>query len=248
VTWRWCFYINLPVGGLSAFILLFFFHTPKAAKPAPATLKEKFLQMDPVGSVLVMGAIISYILAFQYGGQRRPWNDSVVIGLIVGFVVISVTFVAWEFANSHNDRAMVPPRLLRDRQIWSISLFTFFNAGTYFLSIYLLPVYFQSISGVSPIQSGVRNLPMIIALMIGTSLSGAVIGKTGIATLWLPFGAAVATIAAGLLYTLDTETKAGGWIGYQVLTGLGWGMSFQIPITIAQGTVPPSYDHRHVTL
>ena len=238
MTWRWCFYINLPVGGLSALIMLVSFQTPRAAKPAPATLKEKFLQMDVIGSALIMGAIITYILAFQYGGQTRPWNDSVVISLIGWFAVISVVFIMWEFVNSHNDRAMVPPRLLRDRQIWSISLFTFFNAGTFFLSIYLLPIYFQSIGGVSPIESGVHNLPFIIALVVGTSLSGVAIGATGIATPWLPFGAVMATVATGLFYTLDIDTT-GKWIGYQILAGFGWGISFQIPITIGQATAPP---------
>ena len=65
VSWRWCFYINLPIGGLSAAIIFFFFQTPVQAVPEAAPLKEKILQMDPLGVVLIMGATISYVLALQ---------------------------------------------------------------------------------------------------------------------------------------------------------------------------------------
>lgn len=82
VSWRWCFYINLPIGAISAFIILVFFKAPSAAKPKSATLCEKLMQMDPVGAILVMGAVISYILALHYGGQMYAWNSSQVVGLL----------------------------------------------------------------------------------------------------------------------------------------------------------------------
>ncbi|KAK2880182.1 hypothetical protein FQN49_000475, partial [Arthroderma sp. PD_2] len=74
VSWRWCFYINLPVGGVSGLIILLFFHTPSTAKPVMATWKERLLQMDPVGTAMIMGAIVAYLLAMQSGGQTKPWN------------------------------------------------------------------------------------------------------------------------------------------------------------------------------
>ena len=99
VTWRWCFYINLPIGGVSALIILLLFQTPKRAQPAAGTLREKLLQMDPVGTVLVMGAVISYILALQYGGQTAAWNSGKVIGLLVTFGVLVIIFAGWEYYN-----------------------------------------------------------------------------------------------------------------------------------------------------
>ena len=95
VNWRWCFYINLPIGAISAFIILLFFKTPSSAKPKSATWREKLLQMDPVGVILVMGAVISYILAMHYGGQTYAWNSSQVVGLLVGFVVLTAAFAFW---------------------------------------------------------------------------------------------------------------------------------------------------------
>ncbi|KAB5545755.1 major facilitator superfamily transporter [Coniochaeta sp. 2T2.1] len=232
VSWRWCFYINLPIGGLSAAIILFFFTTPSQAKPIAAPLKEKLLQMDPLGTAMMMGAIISYILALQYGGQEHPWDSSVVIGLLVGFVLIIAVFTVWEFYQG--ERAMVPPRIFKQRSVGGGSLFAFFYAGAYFVIIYYLPIYFQSIDNVGPTDSGVRNLPIILAVTLATIVSGGSITATGIATPLVIAGAAVATIGTGLIYTLDIGTGSGHWIGYQVLAGLGFGIAFQVPIIVGQ--------------
>ncbi|KAI1264694.1 major facilitator superfamily protein [Xylariaceae sp. FL1019] len=79
-TWRWCFYINLPIGAVSAAIIFVFFKTPPASKPEDASLVEKIRQMDLPGTALLMGAVISYILALQYGGQSHAWTSSVLGG------------------------------------------------------------------------------------------------------------------------------------------------------------------------
>lgn len=237
VSWRWCFYINLPIGAVSVVIIFFLFHTPAHAKPAPGTLREKLLQMDPVGTILVMGAVISYILALQYGGQTAAWNSGKVIGLLVAFVVLSIIFAAWEYFNG--ERSMIVPRLIASRNVWPNALFAFFFASSYFTIIYYLPIYFQSIDNVSPTQSGIRNLPLILAVTIGTILSGAVISKTGIATPFLPPMTAIAVVGTGLLYTLGIGSGHSKWIGYQVLAGFGYGFTFQIPIIYGQATSKP---------
>lgn len=237
VTWRWCFYINLPIGGISSAIILLFFTTPPQAKPMAAPLKEKLLQMDPAGTALMMGAVISYILALEYGGQTYPWHSSMVIGLLVGCVAILAVFAAWEFYQG--ERAMIEPRLMAKRSVAATSLFIFFYAGSYFVMVYYLPIYFQSIDGTSAISSGVHNLPLILAVTVGTIVSGALITATGIATPFAVGGSAVATVGAGLLYTLNIGTATSRWIGYQILGGIGWGFAFQIPIIIGQATTTP---------
>ncbi|CAK3779575.1 major facilitator superfamily transporter [Lecanosticta acicola] len=235
VSWRWCFYINLPIGAVSAAIILVFFKTPPAATPAKATIKEKFLQMDPLGVMLIMGALISFILALQYGGATKAWSSATVIGLLVGSFLMFIAFAALEVFQG--DRAMVPVRLMRERNIWVNNLYGFFFCGSYFVPLYYLPIYFQSIDDVSASQSGIRNLPLIISFSIVTILSGGFISKTGISTPLLPIGSAITTVAAGLLYTLDMGTGSGKWIGYQLLAGIGYGISFQVPIIVCQGTV-----------
>lgn len=237
VSWRWCFYINLPIGGISAAIILFFFHAPPQAKPVAAPFREKILQMDLVGCALIMGGVIAYILALQYGGQTMPWSSATVIGLIVGFILIFIAFAAWEVYNG--ERSMITPRLFKHRAVWVGSVFIFFFAGSYFVLVYYLPIYFQSIDNTTPTQSGVRNLPLILAVTVATILSGGSVSQNGIASPIAVGSAALATVGAGLLYTLDIGTGSGKWIGFQILAGFAYGAGFQIPIIIGQATAAP---------
>ncbi|CEI62816.1 putative efflux pump gsfJ [Fusarium venenatum] len=237
VSWRWCFYINLPIGGISAAIIFLFFKTPRAAIPVKAPLMEKFLQMDPLGIVLVMGLTISYILAVQYGGQAHAWDSSVVIGLLVGWIAISIVWAISCYVQG--ERSMIPVRILKDRTVWVMSAFAFIFAGSFFLAIYYIPIYFQSIHNASPTSSGVRNLPLILAVTFSTIASGGLVTATGRYQPLLIGGAAFATIGAGLLYLLDIDTSTGKWIGYQIVAGVGWGLAFQIPMIAVQGTVDP---------
>ncbi|KAK4191252.1 major facilitator superfamily domain-containing protein [Podospora australis] len=237
VTWRWCFYINLPIGGLSALLITFLFTAPAGAKPVQAPLKEKILQMDPLGTAIIMGGVITYILALQYGGQTEAWSDPDVIGLLVGFILIFILFGVWEWYNG--ERSMVVPRLFRRRAVWVCSLYSLLFAGSYFVVIYYLPIYFQAIDNTSPTESGVRNLPLILSVTVATIIGGAAVSATGYATPLAVGGAAIATIAAGLLYTLDIGTGTAKWVGYQILGGIAWGAAFQIPIIVSQATAAP---------
>jgi undecaprenyl pyrophosphate phosphatase UppP len=110
LTFFQCFYINLPIGAVAAVVIFFLFVMPEDARPAQATSREKLLQLDLIGAALMMGLIIACILALQYAGQTHPWNSSVVISLLVGFVAILAVFVAWEIFQK--ERAMIVPRLV----------------------------------------------------------------------------------------------------------------------------------------
>jgi MFS family permease len=237
LSWRWCFYINLPIGLVSAVIIFFYFQLPSAAKPTPASWKERLLQMDFIGCIMVMGGVVAFVLAMEYGGLKKAWNSAEVVSLLVEFVGIVIIFCIWE--TWQGERAMIVPRLMRDRHVCVASIFTFFFSGSYFIIIYYLPIYFQSITGATPYESGLRNLPLIIAVTVGSLATGGVVGFTGIATPAAVLGSAIATVAAGLLFTLDMNTPASKWIGYQVLGGIGWGMGFQVPIMIGQATAKP---------
>ena len=162
VSWRWCFYINLPIGGVSAVIILIFFTAPKAAKPQPAPFKEKILQLDLGGAFILMAAVVCLILALQWGGTTKPWSDPDVIGTLVGFFVIIAVFIVNEWWM--DERALMVPRLMKQKTLALMSSYTLFNAASFFVLIYYLPIYFQSIDGVSASQSGVRNLPLILGI------------------------------------------------------------------------------------
>ncbi len=109
------FYVNLPVGGASALVILLFFQTPAASKPLKASWREKFLQMDPFGTFTIMAAIVCYLLALQWGGVTKPWSSGSVIGVLVAFGLLLIVFgvVEWWMG----DRAVLQGSLLGQREI-----------------------------------------------------------------------------------------------------------------------------------
>jgi MFS transporter, DHA2 family, glioxin efflux transporter len=111
------FYVNLPVGGVSAAIILLIFHTPKAAKLAYGTsLREKILQMDIIGTATILVSIVLLVLALQWGGVTKAWNSSAIVGTVVGFAIVLTIFIANEWYQG--ERSLLAPSVLRRRHIW----------------------------------------------------------------------------------------------------------------------------------
>lgn len=232
VSWRWCFYINLPIGGAATVAVLFFFHLPAAGKPKPATLKEKILHLDLVGVALAMGGITALILALQYAGTTHAWDSSVVIGLLVGFVVIMVALVAWEIWL--DEYSMMLPRLWKTRSLPTAAFFQFFFMGAYIVILYYLPIYFQSILDASPIRSGVNNLPLVLAAAFFALAGGAVVAATGHAQRVMMGGSMLTTVALGLLILLDVDTSTARWVGFQLFIGAVMAFAIMHGLTVAQ--------------
>jgi hypothetical protein len=229
------FYINLPIGGLSAGIILLFFQTPKQAKVLQADLKEKFLQMDFIGTFILMASFTCLILALQWGGVSKSWKSADVIGTLVGFALLIIIFVGVELWQ--DDRALIVPRLMKQKTIALLSTFQVFNSGSFLLMMYYLPIYFQVVSGTTASQSGIRNLPYILGIALCTIISGVGITMNGHYLPWLVGGSVISTIGAGLIFTLDVGSKSSNWIGYQAMSGIGLGFSLQVPIIVGQAIV-----------
>jgi len=237
VTWRWCFYINLPIGGVAAGAVFFFFHLPAAAAPPQVSWTKKLLHVDPMGIALAMGGITCFVLALQYGGNTHPWDSSVVIGLLVGFALIAIALVGWEIWLG--DYAMMLPRLYQQRSLSATAPYQFFFMGSYIVLLYYLPIYFQSILGASPIKSGVNNLPLVLAAAVFALAGGAVVMKTGRAQQVVFIGSMLATVAIGLTYTLDIGSSTGKWVGYQFFIGATMAVAIMHGLSIAQANVGP---------
>lgn len=119
------------------------------------------------------------------------------------------------------------------------SIFMFFFGGAYFIVLYYLPIYFQSVYNSSPIGSGVKMLALIIPLTIAAILQGFALSKIRIVPLFWVIGGGLATVGSGLFYTFNTETSIGKWIGYQIIVGLSTGWTFQIAMSNAQVHASP---------
>lgn len=238
VSWRWCFYINLPIGGLAASFVFVFFKTPKAARPQKATLKEKLLQLDLPGSLVLMTSMVCLFLALQQGGTTKPWSNGSVVAELVMFAVLLIGFVTIEWISA--DRALLQRRLLKDRTIGAMCAFIFFMAGSFFLLLYYLPIYFQATRNDSAQDSGIKNLPLVLGASLFTIVSGGLITAFGHYIPIMIVGSIISTVACGLLYTLKIHSGAGEWLGYQAMSGIGLGLIFQIPVIVCQSIVKAS--------
>ncbi len=238
LSWRWCFWINLPIGGVALAVILIFFKAPRAARPVEAPFKEKLLQMDFPGTFTIMAAAVCYLLAMQWGGATKPWNDSSVIGTLIGFGLLTIAFVAIQYFQG--DRALLQGRLLKDRTFAGMSAYIFMVSGGFFIPLYILPIYFQATRDASASQSGINNLPLVLGASIFTVTSGIAMTIWGLYIPLMIFGSVVASIAAGLTYTLDIHSDSSKWIGFQAMSGIGLGLIFQIPVIVAQSNVRPS--------
>ncbi|CRG92865.1 Putative HC-toxin efflux carrier TOXA [Talaromyces islandicus] len=239
LTWRWCFWINLPIGAVTVLTVFLFFQTPPHAKPTTKLpLLEMILSFDPLGVVLLVASLICYFLVLQWGGIIKAWNSSDVIGLLIGWLLLSAAFVVNEWWQK--DRALVVLRMWKVRSIAGVCAFVLFLYGAYFAILYNIPTYFQAIKGLSPQSSGVRTIPMILATSATSLISSLVISRVGIYQPFLIAGAALASIGAGFIYTFDLNTSLGKQIGYQIIFGVGTGV-VQIP-AIVGGTVASDED------
>jgi MFS family permease len=119
------------------------------------------------------------------------------------------------------------------------SIFMFFFGGAYFIVLYYLPIYFQSVYNSTPIASGLKMLALIIPLTLAAVVQGFALSKIGIVPLFWIIGGVLGTVGCGLIYTFDTETSAGKWIGYQIIVGFSAGWTFQIAMSNAQVHASP---------
>ncbi|KAH8649925.1 major facilitator superfamily-domain-containing protein [Xylariales sp. PMI_506] len=237
VTWRWCFYLNLPIGGLVFAMLVFMRFPERTAKPDPMTILPNLVHtLDLVGFVIIAPAAIMFFLALQYGGNQYAWNSPTVIGLFCGAAGALAAFLLWEYHKG--DSAMIPFSILRKRIVWSSSIVIFFFMGVLINAAYYLPIYFQAVLGATPIMSGVYYLPNVLVHITMAMVSGVMVSKVGY---YLPFalvGAALASVGYGLLSMLTPTYSTAARVGFQAITGFGLGCSVSMPYIALQTLIP----------
>ncbi|KAI1334615.1 MFS general substrate transporter [Xylariaceae sp. FL0016] len=237
ISWRWCFYINLPIGGLVIFMFLVVVRLPvKTLSSGEKSLLERVKEIDLVGFATFSGACIMFLTGLQYGGTEYDWKSATVIGLIVAGLVTFGILACW-FAHK-GEASLIPPRLLRNRINLMITLTSFIQSGATITALYWLPIWFQAIKGASPLRSGVMILPLILSQLVGSVVCGALVQKTGYYLPEVVCGNALVAIGAGLMSTFSPDTSRGAIIGFQILVGLGRGLVLQLLVTAMQANVP----------
>jgi predicted MFS family arabinose efflux permease len=239
-TWRWCFYINLPIGGLAMVIAFFFIKVNRnTADTVDQSIMSRIKQLDLAGAAIFIPAIVCLLLALQWGGADYAWSNSRIIGLFIGFALMVGIFIGIQFWKQ--DKGTLPPRLFKDRNILPAMIFAMFFGAGFFPLIYYLSLYFQAIQGVSAVQAGIKILPLLLATVIISVLSGGIISAVGYYSVVIIPCTLLFAVGAGMITTFDVDTPLREWFGYQVLTGLGIGAGFQAGILVVQTVLPQEW-------
>ncbi|KAL2844175.1 major facilitator superfamily domain-containing protein [Aspergillus pseudoustus] len=235
--WRWCFWIFLPIGGATMLATLFI-RIPEQTKKLPfakATVDIPRL-LDPVGFAVFAGAIVMLILAITWGGSESAWSSAIVIGLLCGSFGAAVAFACWIFRRG--DAALVPASCLRHRSVSFGGGVMLLQGGCTQMISYYLPFWFQVVRGDTPTQSAVHILPSLLSNILALITFGALVRKFSYIPPWGIAGSMLCTIGSGLLSTINPKTSMARLVGYQIVTNIGRGMAFQVPVIAAQEEIP----------
>ncbi|GAN05514.1 MFS general substrate transporter [Mucor ambiguus] len=174
VSWRWNFYINLPIGAVAMLVLFFFLRLPTPQ----GKLMDKLKRVDYAGTVIVLAFATLFLLALNFGGQEFPWKSAaVIVPLVLSILLIGLlVLVEKKFAKE----PIMPPRLFTNRSVVSVILTNWFFGMTFFSAVYYLPIYFQVVRNDSAMWSGIRLIPMQMVLTVLSTLVGLTISKTGV--------------------------------------------------------------------
>ncbi|KAB5542873.1 major facilitator superfamily domain-containing protein [Coniochaeta sp. 2T2.1] len=235
VTWRWCFYINLPIGGAAIAAIVFFLHVSRVNNPHNLSLRTRLGELDFIGTAVLIPAVIMLLLALQWGGAQYPWNSAKIIGLFCGFAGLAVIFVGIQIWKG--DRGTLPPRLFKNWDVLCAMAFQFCFGAGFFALVYYLSLYFQAIQGDSAVDAGIKLLPMLIAVVVTSVLTGGLISVVGYYNPFILVCMILYAIGAGMITTFDINSPTRVWFGYQVLAGLGIGVGFQAGVLVVQNTV-----------
>ncbi|KAJ7136671.1 major facilitator superfamily domain-containing protein [Mycena epipterygia] len=228
VTWRWCFFINLPIGGLSMAAVLFLLKASPPLGSDPNKLRSwrdtlrQVGQLDFVGLTLVAGAVTSVVLSLQWGGNTKAWNDKAVIICFVFSGVLSIAFISWEVFRG--ERAMVPTTIFKSRSMFAAGVVVSFLTTAY---PQYIPIFYQAVRHRSATASGIDLLPFLLGVVVSIIASGQIVGKLGYYWHFLVVSPILLAVGSGLLYTLNPTTSSAKIIGFQILAGVGTGMGMQ---------------------
>jgi EmrB/QacA subfamily drug resistance transporter len=224
-SWRWIFYVNLPLGILAFFVL---------AATLPAVTERVYHVVDYLGTVLLGSGLTAIVLAASLGGNTYAWGSPEIIGLGIAGALLLVVFALVERRAAE---PVLPPKLLANRVFVVTGAVGFVVGFALFGAVTYLPLFLQVVKGASPTGSGLQLLPLMGGLLITSIVSGQIITRTG---RYKPFpiaGTAVMTLGLYLLSTMDPSSSRGTISLFMFVLGLGLGMVMQVLILAVQNAV-----------
>jgi len=226
LSWRWVFYINVPLGILALVV---------TSAVLPATRYRVQVSIDWVGIALLSGAISALVLLTTWGGTEYAWGSSVIIGLSVVVAVLLAAFVAVE---RRVDEPALPLRLFRLRTFRIAAVVSLIVGVAMFGAVTYLPTFLQVANGVSASNSGLLIVPVMAGLLSASVTAGQIVSRTGRYRVFPMVGMAVASAGLFLLSTLDVGSSRWESAAYMFVFGAGIGMVMQIMVLASQNEAP----------
>ena len=224
-SWRWIFYINIPLGGAALVYLLATLHVPA---------KKVSHKVDYLGGSLLAVAATALILLATWGGTQYAWGSPQIIGLALLTVAAGVAFYVTEMRAAE---PMMPLHVYRNRNFSLSMAMTFLTGLAMFGAMTFLPLFQQTVQGESPTVSGLALTPMMLGVTVTSIVAGQVTTKTGRYKVFPILGGAIMAVGMFLLSGLDTGTTRLESALYYVVLGLGMGFLMQMVSLIAQNSV-----------
>ncbi len=225
LSWRWVFYINLPIGAIALVVIA-------AVLPAAGVRQQH--KIDYLGATLLAAFAVCVVLATSWGGTTYPWSSGVIIGLFVASVVL---LFGWWLSARYAAEPVLPLRLFRN-SVFSVAGAIGLAAGfAMFGALSYLPLFLQVVHGVSPTISGVYLLPMVLGMLLTSVGSGQLIARTGRYKVYPIVGTFILAIALYLLSTLDENTSTVLMNVYFFTLGISLGLIIQVLVIAVQNTV-----------
>jgi EmrB/QacA subfamily drug resistance transporter len=226
LSWRWIFYINIPVGILALIITSAVLRLPVPARRAGS--------IDYTGAALIVAAVTPLILVTVWGGRTFAWTSPVIIGLVIVSLAMIGAVVVWE---RRAREPIFPPRVFANSIVRSGLGMTFFVTATMFAAIIYIPVYLQLVDGLSATRSGVLLLPLMGGMLTTSIISGRLVTRFGRYKIYPVCGTALMTLGMWLFTHLDEHTSLATASGYMIVFGVGMGMTLQIVVVAVQNAV-----------
>jgi EmrB/QacA subfamily drug resistance transporter len=225
LSWRWVFYINLPVGIVALAVIATVLRIP---------VRSREHTIDYLGTFLIASVATCLVLVASLGGSTWAWDSPQIIGLAVLGAVLGVAFVAVERRAAE---PVLPLKLFGIRTFTLAAVISFIVGFAMFGAMTYLPTFLQVVQGVSPTMSGVHMLPMVAGLLISSTVSGQIVSRTGRWKVFPIAGTGVTALGLLLLHQLDVDSSTGEMSAYFLVFGLGLGLVMQVLVLIVQNAV-----------
>ncbi len=228
LTWRWIFYINVPLGIVALFVVATALHIPMSR------VRHK---IDWAGTALLSVGVTCIILLTSWAGSEYAWGSSTIIGL--GLIAL-VTLAVFCWVETKAAEPIIPLWLFKNRTFTATSAVGFVIGFSMFGAIIYLPLYLQIVHGASPTLSGLELLPMIGGMLLTFIVSGRLVTRTGRYKVFPILGTGVLAVGLLLLTRLGPHTSYGEVSVFMFITGLGIGLVMQVLVVAVQNAVPHS--------